>query len=342
MKGGFPRKAFRGIATNMPFSPDEIEIKEFVPTLRGYGREEVRAYLRSVSEDVRRLEDQLEAAKSSAPGLQAKHVQVAPVLELQDHPSTELSPPISESLTTTFAAAGLAAADLRLVSDLREALSELTQAIAQLNTQGFPAQMAAAPETTPAPVGLQPIPQLSPISVPAKLEPPFVHVKPPQVANSGLGKRDQAQWNGIDRRGPERPWNSAVVNRSADTIAQETSLGNSQQISANHLGAGSFAFSAYDPVSTGENTAALSIDRERRNQSLIGSFLKRALGQNQTPDRNVANRGVGQTTVTRPDPGQILKSPDSGQVLKSPDSGQIVKSLADEVDNVVAFKRAAS
>jgi hypothetical protein len=44
MEERFRRKAFRGNPTNMPFSPDEIEIKEFVPTLRGYGREEVRAY----------------------------------------------------------------------------------------------------------------------------------------------------------------------------------------------------------------------------------------------------------------------------------------------------------
>jgi DivIVA domain-containing protein len=73
----------------MPFTPDEIEIKEFVPTLRGYGREEVRAYLRSVSEDVRRLEIQLEEAKSavaSTPQAQAPGVQEATA------PGTFISP----------------------------------------------------------------------------------------------------------------------------------------------------------------------------------------------------------------------------------------------------------
>jgi DivIVA domain-containing protein len=43
----------------MTFAPDDIEIKEFVPTLRGYDRAEVRAYLRAVAEDVRRLEERL-------------------------------------------------------------------------------------------------------------------------------------------------------------------------------------------------------------------------------------------------------------------------------------------
>lgn len=57
----------------MTFSPDDIEIKEFVPTLRGYDRAEVRAYLRAVAEDVRRLEERLNereierAAPSSEP-----------------------------------------------------------------------------------------------------------------------------------------------------------------------------------------------------------------------------------------------------------------------------------
>jgi hypothetical protein len=245
-------------------------------------------------------------------------------LEQQDHLSTESSP-TTEPPTTTFAPANLAAADLRLVTDLRDALFELTQAIAQLSTQGFqaqglPAQMTPATDSIPAPLELQTIPQPSPISVPAKREPPFVHVKPPQVANSGLGKRDQAHWDGIDRRGPERPWNSAPVVASTNPIVQETSLQDSAQIVAHRLHTGAFPSTSYDPVLSSENSDALALNRELRNRSLIGSFLDGALHRNQRFDRDAAKRELSQSAVER----------------------QIDASLSDEVDNVVAFKRAAS
>jgi DivIVA domain-containing protein len=38
---------------SVPFSPEEIEHKEFVVAFRGYSREEVRAFLRAVATDVR-------------------------------------------------------------------------------------------------------------------------------------------------------------------------------------------------------------------------------------------------------------------------------------------------
>lgn len=325
----------------MPFSPDEIEIKEFVPTLRGYGREEVRAYLRSVSEDVRRLEDQLEAAKSSAPALPAKPIPVAPLAEQQDRSSPEVWSPEAEPLTGTFAPLGLATADVRLVADLRDALSELTQAIAQLRTQGLAVQLTTVPEQTPAPLERQTIQrQPAPISTTVKLEPPFVHVKPLQVANSGLGKRDQVHWDGINRRGPQRPWNSAPVDQSSHTIVRETSLEtslvDSPQIVALHMDAGAFPVGTYDPVSTGESTDAQPIDRELRNRSLIGTFLDRALGRNQTLDRDTS--AVLSQTAVEP---RIHKARLDHQA-ESPGSGQIPKSIAHDLDNVVAFKRAAS
>ena len=42
----------------MPFAPDEVEHKEFVPGVRGYRRSEVRSFLRTVAADVARLEDE--------------------------------------------------------------------------------------------------------------------------------------------------------------------------------------------------------------------------------------------------------------------------------------------
>ena len=51
----------------MAFSPEEIENKEFLTTLRGYDRDEVRAFLKAVASDVR--VSQVEAASSPhAPG----------------------------------------------------------------------------------------------------------------------------------------------------------------------------------------------------------------------------------------------------------------------------------
>jgi DivIVA domain-containing protein len=323
----------------MPFSPDEIEIKEFVPTLRGYGREEVRAYLRSVSEDVRRLEDQLEAAKSSAPALPTKHNPVTPLVEQHDHPSTELWGPAAEPPTSTFAPLGLSTTDVRLVTDLREALSELTQAIAQLSTQGLPVQLATSVSqselatnlaaSTPAPLERQTFQERpSPISIPVKFEPPFVHVKPPQVANSGLGKRDQIHWDGIDRRGPERPWNSAPVQQSTSTTVRETPLkADERQIVAHRLDAEPFPLSAFEPVSIQQGNEALPLDRELRNRSLIGTFLERSLGRNQTPDRKM-NHEIHRTVVE--------------PLVHTARLDEHTASIASEVDNVVEFKRAAS
>jgi DivIVA domain-containing protein len=338
MKEKLPGRPSAVAATNMPFSPDEIEIKEFVPTLRGYGREEVRAYLRSVSEDVRRLEDQLEAAKSSAPSLPAKPLPVAQRVEQQDDLSTEPWGPAVEPPANTFAPLGLATADLRLVADLREALSELTQAIAQLSTQGLPVQLVTVPESTPAPLDRQTFQQQPPpISVPAKLEKPFVHVKPPPVANSGIGKRDQVHWDGIDRRGPERPWNSTPVEQSTSTTVRATSLRvDDPQIVAHRLDAGSFSPSGFNPVSIQEGNEALPVDRELRNRSLIGTYLDGALGRNRTHDRDAhceIDRTAVEPRIPKARVDQEADSPDSGQILRSPTS---------DTDNVVVFKRAAS
>ena len=48
----------------MPFSPEEIESKEFLITLRGYDKDEVQAFLRAVAADYRNVS---ESARTPAP-----------------------------------------------------------------------------------------------------------------------------------------------------------------------------------------------------------------------------------------------------------------------------------
>ena len=49
----------RGDIPTVPFSPEEIESKEFLVVLRGYDKDEVGSFLRSVADDVRSLNDQI-------------------------------------------------------------------------------------------------------------------------------------------------------------------------------------------------------------------------------------------------------------------------------------------
>ena len=46
----------------MPFTPEEIESKEFLVVLRGYDKEEVGSFLRAVAADVREIQEQAGAA----------------------------------------------------------------------------------------------------------------------------------------------------------------------------------------------------------------------------------------------------------------------------------------
>jgi DivIVA domain-containing protein len=88
----------------MTFAPDDIEIKEFVPTMRGYDRTEVRAFLRAVAEDVRRLEDRL-----------TERALLALKAETVPEPADRLDPPTN--------------------SRLEDAIRDLTVAVQRLNTR---------------------------------------------------------------------------------------------------------------------------------------------------------------------------------------------------------------
>ncbi|MCU1447889.1 MAG: DivIVA protein [Acidimicrobiales bacterium] len=50
----------------MPFTPEEIESKEFLVVLRGYDKEEVGSFLRAVAADVRTLQEEASTADTSA------------------------------------------------------------------------------------------------------------------------------------------------------------------------------------------------------------------------------------------------------------------------------------
>ncbi len=326
----------------MPFSPDEIEIKEFVPTLRGYGREEVRAYLRSVSEDVRRLEEQLESAKSLAQS--SKPSQVA-------NPAPQAAAAILTTLTANPSDASstvvLSKADLGLVVDLKDALSELTQAIARLSsTQGlFATSAGAVSAATPslhdkhvAPVATaeQRSEQASIIKTPsptpsfataAKFEPPFIRTKPQTVANSGLVRSGATNWEGIDRRGSERPWKSAQPIQSIEQCEQAAQVGHIPTLAEVPPAIDEFSVS----YATAENTnrGLKPTNRDQDNQNLIRAFLGGALGL----ERN--NRPAPREGSL---PGPLQESR-LNQSLNSRDQAAVD---TPEVDNVVALKRAAS
>lgn len=51
----------------MPFTPQEIAEKEFLYTMRGYDRAEVKAFLRAVAADMAQMRAEVEALKDSVP-----------------------------------------------------------------------------------------------------------------------------------------------------------------------------------------------------------------------------------------------------------------------------------
>jgi DivIVA domain-containing protein len=68
----------------MGFSPDEIEVKEFLVGLRGYDRDEVRSFLRAVADDYRRTAAALGGSQGPDPesddAFQSVALEVADIL----------------------------------------------------------------------------------------------------------------------------------------------------------------------------------------------------------------------------------------------------------------------
>lgn len=68
----------------MPFSPEEIESKEFLITLRGYDKDEVQAFLRAVAADYRSIADsaRMPAAPSATNPFESLGEEVGTVLKV--------------------------------------------------------------------------------------------------------------------------------------------------------------------------------------------------------------------------------------------------------------------
>ncbi|MDQ1396934.1 MAG: hypothetical protein QOG64_2193, partial [Acidimicrobiaceae bacterium] len=74
----------------MPFTPEEIESKEFLVVLRGYDKEEVGSFLRAVAADVRNLQQEATSG-AEAPAVAPASV-AAPVEDAAPAPA-----PVSDS-----------------------------------------------------------------------------------------------------------------------------------------------------------------------------------------------------------------------------------------------------
>lgn len=205
----------------MTFSPDDIEIKEFVPTLRGYSRDEVRAFLRSVSDDVRRLEEQLAEARSQQFEEHTAKLRANPATRPADSSSTAVLPASATSGTVPAPAfASVPLADGRSIDALRDAISELTSAVRMVATGAVAppnanSHLLAAfePRTIAPPAGNSAAPDFSIVPTPAK------------------------EYNGPERRRADRPWaDRATEQRTGEPGARpaprDRGKENSEMISA--------------------------------------------------------------------------------------------------------------
>lgn len=179
----------------MAFSPDDIEIKEFVPTLRGYGREEVRAFLRSVAEDVRRLEEQLTDARTNAPSRE----------------TGSTATPAGPATGVPILQRGVA--DLVAVNGLQSAITDLTVAIQVLATRTT--RGAEASTVTPA----VRIAQFEEATRVAGERAASVRQAVRLAHQGGLGNVGDTpvEWSGLERRHTGRPWAAPVAVEHAET-----------------------------------------------------------------------------------------------------------------------------
>ncbi|MDQ3878122.1 MAG: DivIVA domain-containing protein [Actinomycetota bacterium] len=74
----------------MPFTPEEIENKEFLITLRGYDKDEVQAFLRAVAEDFRGLSSTVREAPAGGNAFEALGEEVSSVLRVAKESATAL------------------------------------------------------------------------------------------------------------------------------------------------------------------------------------------------------------------------------------------------------------
>lgn len=175
----------------MAFSPDDIEIKEFVPTLRGYGREEVRAFLRSVAEDVRRLEGQLVEVRTTSS---------------VSTPTPDANPATAVSSTPNgvpiLHRTGIA--DLVAVNGLQSAITDLTVAIQALASRTT--RSAEPSAVTPAVRHAAREEATRIASEQATRARQALRAAQPGTKRSDGSDNGEPSWVGEERRRTGRPW----------------------------------------------------------------------------------------------------------------------------------------
>lgn len=167
--------------TPMAFAPDDIEIKEFVPTMRGYDRAEVRSFLRAVAEDVRRLEEKLEDQSRRT----------------LEHPA-----PFAHSVAAESAP-----------SALHDAILELTNAVRLLAHQANAPKINHAVVATPH--GSSPSRTLAPHVTPAS--PRSLATDGTRVTT--VASAASPTWPAVERRSARRPWAGRTAQNSPATAS---------------------------------------------------------------------------------------------------------------------------
>ncbi|MCA1839659.1 MAG: DivIVA domain-containing protein [Actinobacteria bacterium] len=83
----------------MPFTPEEIENKEFLITLRGYDKDEVQAFLRAVAEDFRGVSSTFRESPTGANAFEALGQEVSSVLQVAKESATNLKKKAEDEAT---------------------------------------------------------------------------------------------------------------------------------------------------------------------------------------------------------------------------------------------------
>jgi DivIVA domain-containing protein len=261
----------------MTFAPDDIEIKEFVPTLRGYDRTEVRAFLRAVAEDVRRLEDRLaeRVQTGAAPAAAQPAFDTATSTNLEDAIRSLTAAVQSLGRTgagdlravhvpevvpvavapVAVAVAPVAFADPAPLPTVAQARSQTvapatTEAIAPAGKKPVERPAAVVPPTTVSQLPVSQLPVAAPVESPA----------PPAATSAASEQLRTSTWDGVERRSARRPWSGRGNGDSTGSTRSTESSGSAK------------------------SSAAPRRLRSDGNESLISKFLPKVLNHRPTSD----------------------------------------------------------
>jgi DivIVA domain-containing protein len=236
----------------MTFAPDDIEIKEFVPTMRGYDRTEVRAFLRAVAEDVRRLEDRLTERAMIA--LKAETVPV-PVVPVDPPTSSRLEDAIRD---LTVAVQRLSTREIAPLG-MPEMSNERTETSTRIEaprhrTESTTARLAGLPTPETVSEIADHFVFAETVTADSRREP-----KPTLTTKVTSPEIRKSTWDGVERRSARRPWSgsSAGSPSTASDSDGQTNSGNSR--------------AEKKPKHVPQHA------RSSQNQSLISTFLNQAL-----------------------------------------------------------------